>query len=83
VLVSDTDSGAIRAFARGEREFRRGGGPDELVDESGGAWRVSEEALVPAAGGEPLPRLTTGHIAYWFGWYGYFPQTEVWDGSSG
>jgi hypothetical protein len=83
VLVSDAESGAIRAFDRGEHSFKRGSTADELRDEVGGVWAVSEEALVPVAGGEPLLRLTTGHIAYWFGWYGYYPQTEVWDGSQG
>ena len=81
MLVSDARSGAIRAFASQGRVFKRGEGEDELLDEQGGSWAVTEEALVAAAGGESLPRLTTGHIAYWFGWYGYYPQTEVWDGS--
>jgi len=83
VLISDTVSGALRAFARGKRRFKRGSRADEILDGSGAVWRVSEAALIPAAGGASLPRLTIGHIAYWFGWYGYYPQTEVWDGSSG
>jgi hypothetical protein len=81
VLVSDAKSGAIRAFARAGRVFKRGAGEDELLDGAGGSWVVTEEALVAAAGGERLARLTTGHIAYGFGWYGYYPQTEVWNGS--
>ncbi len=64
----------------GGRRFRRGDGEFELVDESGGVWSVTENALVPASGGTALPRLARGHIAYWFGWYGFYPQTEVWDG---
>lgn len=80
LLVANSDSGAIRAYQSGGQRFRRGEGEFELVDESGGLWSVTENALEPAAGGASLPRLARGHIAYWFGWYGFYPQTEVWDG---
>ncbi len=42
---------------------------------------MTEEALVPAAGGEaaepPLPRLP-GHLSFWLGWHAFFPQAEIW-----
>jgi len=105
VLVGDAESGAVRAFRREGRSFTRGAEPRELRDEAGGAWRVTEEALVPvgkplggaaaepgtgsgaegpgagpragpAAALTPLLRLP-GHVALWFGWYGFFPETEV------
>jgi hypothetical protein len=38
-------------------------------------WRVTEDALVPAAGpGTPLPRVTAFR-AFWFGWSAQFPDT--------
>ena len=78
VLVSDPESGAVRAYRRGGRSFRRteGGG---LADQEDRRWRLTEEALVPpedAAGLEPLERLP-GHVTFWFGWFGFFPDTEV------
>ena len=39
------------------------------------SWRVDEGALVGPAG-ENLARLL-GHMTFWFGWYGFYPQTEV------
>ena len=67
--------GETRAYERGARTFRRGAGPGEVLDELGRTWRVTEEALA-GPGGERLPRLA-GHLAYWFGWYSFFPRTEV------
>jgi hypothetical protein len=76
VLVADEASGAVRAYARGERELREGSSRDELTADDGSRWRVDEEALVELGSGERLPRLP-GHIAFWFGWYGFYPQTEI------
>jgi hypothetical protein len=30
-------------------------------------------------GGERLPRLS-GQLAYWFGWFAFFPKTELYGG---
>ncbi|HEX6198891.1 MAG TPA: DUF3179 domain-containing protein [Thermoanaerobaculia bacterium] len=77
VLLADPESGAVRAYRRGGHSFRRAedGG---LVDEEGRPWRLTETALEPpeGAGLEPLPRLP-GHVTFWFGWFGFFPDTEV------
>ncbi|HUP43737.1 MAG TPA: DUF3179 domain-containing protein, partial [Thermoanaerobaculia bacterium] len=83
VLVTDPGSGAVRAYSRGGRRFARAedGG---LADEAGRPWRRTETALEPPAGAadlEPLPRLP-GHVTFWFGWFGFFPETEVY-GSGG
>lgn len=84
VLVVDRGSG-IRAYRRGTQEFRLR--ESQLVDEAGRPWSVTEDALIPPepagdSGLEPLPRLP-GHRAFWFGWYGIHPETEVWrEGSS-
>ena len=80
VLVASPGSGAVRAYQSGGEVFSRGEGALTLVDASGGRWRVTEHALEPEGDGRPLPRLARGHAAYWFGWYGFYPQTEVWDG---
>lgn len=67
--------GEVRAFLRGTEMFSAGPKADELVDARGGMWRVTEEGLVSAEG-EVAPRLS-GHLAYWFGWFAFFPNTLV------
>ncbi len=67
--------GETRAYERGSHSFRPSDSADELLDEHGRSWRVTEEALV-GPDDERLPRLG-GHLAYWFGWFSFFPQTEV------
>ncbi len=82
VLVAE-ESGAVRAYESGGRRFRRAGAG--LVDGDGGEWRITEAGLVAEAEGETsvevaaLPRVP-GHVAFWFGWFGFYPETEVWDG---
>ncbi len=67
--------GETRAYERAGHTFAPAKAKDELLDESGQAWLVTEEALVGPKG-ERLVRLG-GHLAYWFGWFSYYPQTEV------
>lgn len=74
VIVGDRDSGAVSAYRRGGRTFKSARNVFELLDESGRAWRVEEDALTSPA--ERLPRLA-GHVVFWFAWYAFFPDTEV------
>jgi hypothetical protein len=67
--------GETRAYERAAHTFAPAKAKDELLDERGQIWRVTEEALVGPKG-ERLPRLS-GHLAYWFGWFSYYPKTEV------
>jgi hypothetical protein len=77
VLVGQRATRTVRAYERGNLRFRSGSGPDELIAEGTGArWRIEEEALVAVAGGRRLPRLA-GHLAYWFGWFAFHPDTPV------
>lgn len=80
VLVADSSSGAVRVFERGERAFHLDG-EGRLVDESGHPWRLGESELRPGPGAEApsLPRVP-GHVAYWFGWFAFYPKTEVYAG---
>ncbi len=66
---------AVRAYERGEQTFAPGVDAATLLDEMGLTWRVTEEALV-GPNGEKLERLG-GHLAYWFGWFAFFPNTSV------
>jgi hypothetical protein len=87
VLIGAPDSGSVRAYRRDGHTFRPNAEaaetellPDALIDEAGRSWRLTEESLVPppaAEGAAPLPRLP-GHVALWFAWFGFHPQTDVW-----
>jgi len=70
--------GETRAYERGAWRFRAGAARDELVDERGRRWLATEEALL-GPGGERLARVP-GALAYWFGWFSFFPKTELYDG---
>ncbi|HEV2843988.1 MAG TPA: DUF3179 domain-containing protein [Thermoanaerobaculia bacterium] len=68
----------VRAYERGDRTFRAGRvfmGSAFLTDQEGRTWRAGEEALT-TPDGKSLPRLP-GHLAYWFGWFSFYPQTQV------
>lgn len=70
------DSGSeVRAFMRGEHSFSPAPVSDAVLDEHGNTWQVTEDALL-GPDGETAPRLR-GHLAYWFGWYAFFPKTQL------
>lgn len=75
VLIADRTSGAIRTYERGEQQFHRSAA-GRLLDQTGREWTMTEEALI-ATDRPPLQRLA-GHIAFWFGWVGFYPGTELW-----
>jgi Protein of unknown function (DUF3179) len=87
VVVADPESGAARAYRSGGRTFAAGARPDELVDGTGVRWTAGDEALAPAGpeaiSVDPLERLERipGHQAFWFGWYAFFPDSELYRGS--
>ena len=69
--------GEVRAYNREDETFEPGPDPDTVLDSSGRSWQVTEEALVGPEG-EMIPRIN-GHLAYWFGWYSFFPKTLLYD----
>jgi hypothetical protein len=75
--VSYEAGAEIRAFRRGARQFRPGPDPDTLLDEEARPWRVTEEALAGPTGARAA--RVPGHLAYWFGWYSFFPNTLLYD----
>ena len=79
VVVAEVEGGGLRVYRRGGHFFRltKSG---ELADETGAVWRLSESALAPPPERveAPLERLPAHH-ALWFGWFGFFPETEVYE----
>ncbi|MFQ5528436.1 MAG: DUF3179 domain-containing (seleno)protein [Thermoanaerobaculia bacterium] len=82
VVVVGEKGGGVRAYARGDREFALGSEAGTLVDQNGKAWRLSEDKLVPleGSGATELARIG-GHVSFWFGWFAFHPQTEVYTAS--
>ena len=72
VLVADSRSGSIRAYERGERSFRWND-EDQLEDDRERAWSLTEEALTTTNddGETEILKRLPGHVAFWFGWYGF------------
>ena len=87
VLGSAASQGA-RAYYRGGSSFTlapsdgdgRLGIPSVIVDADGGTWQVTEEFLVNTADeSERLARIPT-HMSFWFGWFQFHPDTELYTG---
>ncbi len=73
--------GEVRAFDRGTEVFAASDDPDVMLDAQGRAWQVTEVGLL-GPDGEMAPRIN-GHLAYWFGWFAFFPNTLVYGNELG
>lgn len=73
--VTYNAGGEVRAYERGAHIFMPSPEADTVLDSSSQPWRITEEALVGPTG-ELAPRMS-GHLAYWFGWFAFFPNTLV------
>ncbi|WP_298985009.1 DUF3179 domain-containing protein [uncultured Roseibium sp.] len=67
VLIGNPSKRTVRAYERGPHRFQQRG--EELLDDTGLAWTVTETAL-ERSDGKKLPRVA-GHISYWFAWDNY------------
>jgi len=66
---------AVRAFERSDYVFTAGDDLVTLISDDGRIWQLTEEALI-ADDGETLDRIG-GHLAFWFGWFGFYPDTLI------
>jgi len=66
---------AVRVYRADDQTFTPTDDPRIITDADGSEWTVTERALL-GPDGEELPRVG-GHLAFWFGWYAFFPETEV------
>ena len=72
VLLGDAAAHTVRAYERDGQVFLKNREDGDLTGEvqgPGGAWTVTEDALI-GPNGERLARVA-GHIAYWFAWDNY------------
>ena len=90
VVIASATSEAAQVYERDGHRFALGAGdadtpglPSELVDSGGVKWQVTEDYLVSTADpSQKLKRLPT-HMSFWFGWYQFHPDTQIYspDGS--
>ena len=83
VVITVGKARSARVYERHDHSFSLAepgeGGPAAavLIDEQERRWRMEEEALVLES--DPTKRLVRlpSHVAYWFGWYAFYPATNV------
>lgn len=85
VVVSKGNLRSARVYHRGEYRFSSDmtestDGRETVIDAQGRQWLVTEGALVMAD--DPSLRLERlpSHMAYWFGWFAFHPNTLVYQG---
>lgn len=71
---------AVRAYDSAGMTFTAGDSDNTVLDENGIVWDVTEDALVNE-NGDTLERLP-GHLAFWFGWFSFYPETLFYEGAS-
>ena len=71
VLIGDASTSTVRAYRSEGKQFELG--KDMQLKSENKEWTLTETELIGPQG-EKLPRLP-GHIAYWFAWSGYYPDT--------
>ena len=64
---------AVRAYESAGRQFQAGADQSTLRSADGMVWHIREQALI-AQDGAQLARIG-GHLAFWFGWFGFYPDT--------
>lgn len=75
-VVLTSPRGANRVFESASARFVSWIDATTVRDGTGAVWDVTEDALVPRAGGASLPRVPAFR-AFWFGWYAQFPDTVL------
>ena len=83
VVVTPDDGGGSRVYHRSDIHFVRvqrdqgERGSILLIDNAAGSWRLEEDALVHTSDSSIRLRRLPSRTAYWFGWYSFYPNTEV------
>ena len=77
LVVVTSEAGANRVYDAGNTRFVEPAGKDEVTDDAGRVWRVTEDALVLASDAGVRRDRLPAQRAFWFGWYAQFPDTEL------
>ena len=70
-IIGNANTLTVRAYRSDGKQFTLN--DDGELTENKQIWKITEDALI-GPNNQSLPRLP-GHIAYWFAWSGYFPET--------
>ena len=89
VILASGRSAEARVYARGSGTFSLDpdspageGTPSRVYDDAGVAWRVAEDALVNSTDDTDTLARLPAHAAFWFGWFSFRPDTELYEGAS-
>ena len=79
VVIASTRSQAARVYERKNHTFEAmSEAPNaDVIDSEGNVWNVTEDYLTNKA--DPVDKLKRlpSHMAFWFGWYAFHPDTGV------
>jgi hypothetical protein len=78
VVIAEAKTLSVRAYERKGQRFVAMRGNRRLVDSEQNEWLLSEEKLLRVKDQQALLRLP-GHLAYWFAWYAFFPNSEAYE----
>ncbi len=83
VVVASATSSDAHVYANSDEiVFRlpdgasRSGLPDELIDDEGTTWQINRESIREVGGDRKLSAVPS-NVSFWFGWYAFHPQTQV------
>jgi hypothetical protein len=76
VIVTSAE-GANRVYDTGDVRFIRHLDEGRVADETGRAWRITEDGLTPDSDASMRRPRVPAQRAFWFGWYAQFPDTEL------
>ncbi len=85
VIVASHITSDVRVYERNGKTFdpapnaAGNGRPSTLVDNEGETWDVTESRLEAADGSATLARLPS-NIFFWFAWFAFHPETELYEG---
>ena len=76
-ILAEKQSRTVRAYERKDYTFGPGESARAVIElTSQETWQVHEEYLLNPRTEERLPRAG-GHVSYWFGWYAFYPTTDI------
>ncbi|MCH8309685.1 MAG: DUF3179 domain-containing protein [Chloroflexi bacterium] len=86
VIISSANSSSIRIYEGGDYVFNLplasddgDGFPAILVDQNGYEWTVTEDALETETAEMPGLRRLPSHLSFWFGWFAFHPDTDLFE----
>ena len=71
VLIGNAKTETVRAYRSEGLQFQSSENETLIADDQ--QWQITENELI-GPNKQKLSRLP-GHVAYWFAWSGYFPET--------